>query len=119
MKEKHEEAKKEWKEYVDEIKQERDDYYFDYHETEVNNDDTDEADDISEQVITIEEDGRLGNLLMETATLLLIGKKLNKQVQILPQVDKKLKNYFHSLPTQALDHRKVHIFKNDFLKNII
>ena len=63
--------------------------------------------DVSEQVITMEEDGRLGNLLMETATLLLVGKKLNKRVQVLPQVNTKLTNYFPTLPTEAIDHTKV------------
>jgi len=62
--------------------------------------------DVSEQVITMEEDGRLGNLLMETATLLLVGKKLNKRVQVLPQVNTKLTNYFPTLPTEAIDHTK-------------
>ena len=40
-----------------------------------------------EQVITMEEDGRLGNLLMEMATLLLIGREANVSVSLLPQVD--------------------------------
>ena len=65
--------------------------------------------DVSEQVITMEEDGRLGNLLMETATLLLVGKKLNKRVQVLPQVNTKLTNYFPTLPTEAIDHTKVQL----------
>ena len=39
-----------------------------------------------EQVITMEEDGRLGNLLMEMATLLLIGRAANVSVSLLPQV---------------------------------
>ena len=39
-----------------------------------------------EQVITMEEDGRLGNLLMEMATLLLIGRQANVNVSLLPQV---------------------------------
>ena len=60
-----------------------------------------------DQVITIEEDGRFGNLLMETATLLLIGKKLNKRVQLLPDVGKKLRNYFSSLPAETVDFSKV------------
>ena len=38
------------------------------------------------QVISMEEDGRLGNLLIETATLLLIGKQANVTVSLLPQV---------------------------------
>ena len=70
----------------------------------------DEDDDTSEQVITIEEDGRLGNLLMETATLLLVGQKLNKPVQLLPQVDRKLKKYFPTLQTKPIDHRKVNFY---------
>ena len=40
-----------------------------------------------EQVITMEEDGRLGNLLTEMATLLLIGREANVSVSLLPQVD--------------------------------
>ena len=40
----------------------------------------------AEQVITMEEDGRLGNLLMEMATLLLIGRHANVTVSLLPQV---------------------------------
>ena len=39
-----------------------------------------------EQVITMEEDGRLGNLLIETATLFLIGRQANVSVSLLPQV---------------------------------
>ena len=39
-----------------------------------------------EQVITMEEDGRLGNLLTEMATLLLIGREANVSVSLLPQV---------------------------------
>ena len=66
-----------------------------------------EATDIKDQVITLEEDGRFGNLLLETATLLLIGKKLNKRVQLLPQVGKKLKNYFSTLPAETIDYTKV------------
>ena len=40
----------------------------------------------AEQVITMKEDGRLGNLLMEMATLLLIGRQANVTVSLLPQV---------------------------------
>ena len=61
----------------------------------------------SQQLITFEEDGRFGNLLLETATLLLIGRKFNKQVNLLPQVALKLKNYFSSLPAEPIDHNKV------------
>ena len=39
----------------------------------------------NETIITFEEDGRFGNLLLETATLILIGKKINKPVQLMPQ----------------------------------
>ena len=39
-----------------------------------------------EQVITMAEDGRLGNLLMEMATLYLIGRQANVTVSLLPQV---------------------------------
>ena len=66
-----------------------------------------EATDIKDQVISLEEDGRFGNLLLETATLLLIGKKLDKRVQLLPQVGKKLKNYFSTLPAETIDYTKV------------
>ena len=38
------------------------------------------------QVISMEEDGRLGNLLIETATLFLIGRQANVSVSLLPQV---------------------------------
>ena len=41
---------------------------------------------LAEQVITMEEDGRLGNLLIETATLFLIGRQANVSVSLLPQV---------------------------------
>ena len=45
------------------------------------------VDDIhdNQTIITFEEDGRFGNLLLETATLILIGKKINKPVQLMPQ----------------------------------
>ena len=42
--------------------------------------------EVEERVITMEEDGRLGNLLMEMATLLLIGRHANVTVSLLPQV---------------------------------
>ena len=42
--------------------------------------------EVAGQVISMEEDGRLGNLLIETATLLLIGKQANVTVSLLPQV---------------------------------
>ena len=38
------------------------------------------------QVITMEENGRLGNLLTEMATLLLLGRRANVTVSLLPQV---------------------------------
>ena len=48
---------------------------------------TEEVDGMEvEQVITMEEDGRLGNLLMEMATLYLIGRQANVTVSLLPQV---------------------------------
>ena len=63
-----------------------------------------------DQVLTFEENGRFGNLLMETATLLLIGRKLNKRVQLLPDVSKKLRNYFSSLPAaETVDFSKVNL----------
>ena len=58
------------------------------------------------QVVTFEEDGRFGNLLMETATLLLIGRIHNVSVQILPQVGTKLRKYLSPLPAPAVDHTK-------------
>ena len=61
----------------------------------------------SQQLITFEEDGRFGNLLLETATLLLIGRKLNKQVNLLPQVAQKLNSYFSSLPAESIDYTQV------------
>ena len=72
--------------------------------------------DEAPQLITFEEDGRFGNLLLETATLLLIGRKLNKQVSLLPQVAKKLQSYFSSLPAEPIDHTKVNI-ANDWLNH--
>ena len=45
-----------------------------------------EVEEVEERVITMEEDGRLGNLLMEMATLLLIGRQANVTVSLLPQV---------------------------------
>ena len=45
------------------------------------------------RVISMEEDGRLGNLLMEMATLLLLGEHANVTVSLLPQVDP----YWHSI----------------------
>ena len=44
-----------------------------------------EANDLV-QVITMEENGRLGNLLTEMATLLLLGRRANVTVSLLPQV---------------------------------
>ena len=71
-----------------------------------------------EQIITIEEDGRFGNLLMETATLLLIGKKLNRRVQLLPDVSKKLRNYFSSLPAETVDFSEVGTWNIIYKRNI-
>jgi len=45
-------------------------------------------------------------LLLETATLLLMGKELNKQVHLLPQVARKLEVYFTKLPLPKIDNRK-------------
>ena len=59
------------------------------------------------QVLTIEEDGRFGNLLLEIATLIIIGKRLNRPVQILPQVGRKLEKFLSNLPAPAIDYRKV------------
>ncbi len=46
---------------------------------------------------------RFGNLLLETGTLLLVGRRVNKTVSLLPQVAKKLKNYFDKLPMEPID----------------
>ena len=46
---------------------------------------------------------RFGNLLLETGTLLLVGRRVNKTVSLLPQVAKKLKNYFDKLPLEPID----------------
>ena len=59
------------------------------------------------QILTIEEDGRFGNLLLEIATLIIIGKRLNTPVQILPQVGRKLEKFLSHLPAPAIDYRKV------------
>ena len=59
------------------------------------------------QILTIEEDGRFGNLLLEIATLIIIGKRLNRPVQILPQVGRKLEKVLSQLPAPAIDYRKV------------
>ena len=59
------------------------------------------------QILTIEEDGRFGNLLLEVATLIIIGKRLNTPVQILPQVGRKLEKFLSHLPAPAIDYRKV------------
>ena len=59
------------------------------------------------QILTIEEDGRFGNLLLEIATLIIVGKRLNRPVQILPQVGRKLEKFLSHLPAPAIDYRKV------------
>ena len=59
-----------------------------------------------QQIISFEEDGRFGNLLMETATLVLIGQSKNLSVHILPQVGAKLSHYLSSLPAPVVDHTK-------------
>ena len=64
----------------------------------------------SQQLITFEEDGRFGNLLLETATLLLIGRKLNKQVNLLPQVAEKIDSFFSSLPAESINRTQVSFF---------
>ena len=63
----------------------------------------------SETVLTFEEDGRFGNLLLETATLLIIGKKLNTPVKILPQVGRKLSQFLSDLPAPTIDYREVSV----------
>ena len=59
------------------------------------------------QILTIEEDGRFGNLLLEIATLIIIGKRLNTPVQILPQVGRKMEKFLSNLPAPTIDYRKV------------
>ena len=59
-----------------------------------------------ERVISLEEDGRFGNLLLETATLLLIGDIHNLTVQILPQVAAKMSKVFSQLPLPVVDHKR-------------
>ena len=59
------------------------------------------------QILTIEEDGRFGNLLMETATLLIVGNRLNTSVRILPQVAVKMSQFLSSLPAPSIDCREV------------
>ena len=48
---------------------------------------------------------RLGNLLLETATLYLVGREVGRPVYLLPQVAAKLHPYFSSLPLPVLNHR--------------
>jgi hypothetical protein len=48
---------------------------------------------------------RLGNLLLEMATLYLVGEEVGQPVYLLPQVAAKLRPYFSSLPLPVLDHR--------------
>lgn len=62
--------------------------------------------EVQEQVIAMEEDGRLGNLLIETATLLLIGRMANVSVSLLPQVAAKLSPLLAPLPLAPVDHRR-------------
>ena len=50
------------------------------------------------QLISFEEDGRLGNLLMETATLLIVAEKFNITAKILPQMTSKLSHLLTVLP---------------------
>ena len=50
------------------------------------------------QLISFEEDGRLGNLLMETATLLLVAEKFNISAKILPQMSGKIAHLLCNLP---------------------
>ena len=59
------------------------------------------------QIITIKEDGGFGNLLLEVATLIIIGKRCRRPVQILPQVGRKIERFFSRLPVPAVDYKKV------------
>jgi len=48
---------------------------------------------------------RLGNLLLETATLYLVGREVGRPVHLLPQVAAKLHPYFSSLPLPVLNQK--------------
>ena len=50
------------------------------------------------QLMSFEEDGRLGNLLMETATLLIVAEKFNITAKILPQMSSKMSHLLTDLP---------------------
>ena len=56
------------------------------------------------KIITFEEDGRLGNLLMETATLVIVAEKLNISAKILPQMSSKMSNLWSILPVRLQHH---------------
>ena len=52
------------------------------------------------QVLVFEEDGRLGNLVMEAATLLVLAERFNKTARLLPQMAGKLSVLLQKLPVR-------------------
>merc|ERR1719244_1489278 len=54
------------------------------------------------KILTIEEDGRLGNLLMEIGTLILVGERTNRSVQLLPQVADKVSSIMSHPPVEPI-----------------
>ena len=66
---------------------------------------------LKSQVITFAEDGQLGNLLLETATLLLIGEIIQKPVHILPNVYSQLQQVFSPFPYNVLEQSQVTNYK--------
>jgi len=57
-------------------------------------------------VLSFEEDGRFGNLLLETASLILVARRAGYSPQLLPQVASKLEQYFSKLPLPVIDNSK-------------
>ena len=55
-----------------------------------------------DQVLVFEEDGRLGNLVMEAATLLVLADRFNKTARLLPQMAGKLSVLLQTMPVR--DH---------------
>ena len=54
--------------------------------------------------MSFKEDGRLGNILMETATLILMAEKYNFTAKLLPQMAQKLFTLFANLPVSNPCH---------------
>ena len=76
------------------------------HNKDHTEEEAEQTEEDEQQIISFEEDGRFGNLLMETATLVLIGQSKNLSVHILPQVGAKLSQYLSSLPAPVIDHTR-------------